>query len=361
MEMNEKAMAEEKIEKEVKLRYVSGEEKGFRRKKHGRGYLFFDPEGNKIKKEVLEARLELLSIPPMWNDVWISRDANSHLQVTGFDERGRKQYIYHPQWIAYRNATKYSKLIAFGKKLPIIRRRVHEDLQHKDWRKEKVLALVLSVLDESYIRIGNKAYLEQNNTYGLTTLRRKHLEVNGKVAVFRYQAKSGKSREVNIENKALVRYIKECNELPGYEIFRYKEAGRWQTVGSEDVNDYLQEIAGEEFSSKDFRTWGGTVVAVEVFKDALKETRENPRKNLVTTLVQKVAEELGNTPAVCREYYIHPAILEAAEDGRLRRLIGRSRVEQKDDFDLRNCEKIALRLLKEYNKVNLYEPVLKVE
>jgi DNA topoisomerase-1 len=344
----------------VKLRYMSDEAEGYRRKKHGRGFIYYDPEGNKVTKEELEERLELLRIPPMWKDVWISWDPEGHLQATGYDERGRKQYIYHPQWVAYRTATKYARLTQFGEKLPKIRRRVYEDLQQEAWTREKVLALVISVLDESYIRIGNKAYLKENNTYGLTTLRRKHLELSPKEVVFRYQAKSGKEREVNIRNETIVALIKECNELPGYELFRYQEDGRWHTVDSEDVNSYLYEIAGESFSSKFFRTWGGTVVAVEMFEQALKDMEEkNARKNLVATLVQHVAEELGNTPAVCREYYIHPAILQAVEDGSLQQIIRRSRVEQKDDFDLRKCEKIALKFLKAYDKENLPEPVLR--
>lgn len=342
-----------------KLSYVSDEAKGYRRKKHGRGHIYYDPKGNKIEKEQLEARLKGLVIPPMWADVWICKDKKGHIQATGYDESGRKQYIYHPDWVKYRNANKYYKLIEFGKKLPLIRRRVHEDLQQKEWTKGKVLALVLSVLDESYIRIGNKSYLEANNTYGLTTLRRKHLEIGKDGVIFRYRAKSGKEREVNIENEAVTKLIKECNELPGYELFRYQEKGKMHAVDSGDVNEYLQEVAGEEFSSKTFRTWGGTVTAVEVFEDALQEVAENPRRNLVSTLVQHVAGRLGNTPAVCREYYIHPAILEAAEEGRLQSIISKSRAIQNDTYDLRKCEKIALKLLQEYAKENLPEPVLR--
>ncbi len=304
-------------------------------------------------------RLEKLPIPPMWDDVWICQKENGHLQVTGFDEKGRKQYLYHPDWVTYRNANKFNKLIDFAKELPSIRKRVQQDLQQEEWTKERVLALVVSVLDEAYIRIGNKAYLEENNTYGLTTLRRKHLKVEGEEAVFQYKAKSGKEREVNIDDKELVALIRECSELPGYEIFRYRENGKGKAVDSEDVNDYLHEIAGEEFSSKDFRTWGGTVSAVEELEAALAEAEEYPRKKLMSTLVQRVADRLGNTPAVCREYYIHPAILEAAEDGRLEQAVKRSRAEKKDEYDLDKHEKIALRLLKEYSREHEIKPVLK--
>lgn len=309
----------------------------------------------------MSKRLEGFAIPPNWDEVWICPDSCGHLQVTGYDEKGRKQYLYHPDWVAYRNASKYQKLLEFGEKLPLIRKRVQEDLQLKEWKKERVLALVVSVLDESFIRIGNKTYLESNNTYGLTTLRRKHLSVNeqDKAAILRYQAKSGKEREITIENETLVGLIKECSELPGYEIFRYKEDGKLQAVDSGDVNEYLQNIAGEDFSSKDFRTWGGTVVAVEEFPLAIKEVAENPKKSLLPTLVKRVAEKLGNTPAICREYYIHPAVLEAAEDGRLKKAIKEAdQLEQQDDFDLRKCEKVALGLLKQYQKENRLEQVI---
>lgn len=341
-----------------KLRYITDEVPGYRRKKHGRGHIYLDPKGNKIDKKVLEERLEALVIPPMWDDVWICPFMNGHIQVTGYDERGRKQYIYHPDWVAFRNANKFSKLVRFGKNLPKIRKRVQQDLKKEDWEKEKVLALVISVLDESFIRIGNRTYLEENNTYGLTTLRRKHLQVTGKEAILRYQAKSGKEREVNIENEELVKLIKECSDLPGYELFRYQEGSRSHIIDSEDVNDYLQEIAGEEFSSKDFRTWGGTVTAVEEFLPALEEVEENPKKKLISTLVQRVAERLGNTPSVCREYYIHPAVLLAIEEGTLQSTISRSRVQQQDEFDLRKEEKIALKLLQQYEKENQLEPVI---
>lgn len=341
-----------------RLKYMTDEVPGYRRKKHGRGHMYFDPKGNKIDKKVLEERLEALVIPPNWDDVWICPYMNGHIQVTGYDERGRKQYIYHPDWVAFRNANKFSKLVQFGKKLPEIRERIQQDLKKEDWEKEKVLALVVSVMDEAFIRIGNRTYLEENNTYGLTTLRRKHLKVTGKEAVLRYQAKSGKEREVNIENSHLVELIKECSDLPGYELFRYQEGNRSHIIDSEDVNDYLHEIAGEEFSSKDFRTWGGTVTAVEEFEEAEREVEENPKKKLIPALVQRVSEKLGNTPAVCREYYIHPAILMAAEEGVLHDTIKRSRFQQKDESDLRKYEKIALRLVQEYEVENQLEPVI---
>ncbi len=344
-----------------KLRYISDEIAGYRRKKHGRGYIYYNPQGEKIGKEELEERLNELRIPPMWDEVWISPFKNGHLQVTGYDEKGRKQYLYHEEWIAFRNANKYHKLLEFAKKLPLIRERIYKDLKQPDWKKEKVLALVIFVLDEYFIRIGNQAYLNENETYGLTTLRRKHLTIEGKEAVLSYKAKSGKEREINIEHKQLVKLIKECSELPGYELFCYQESGRSNPVDSEDVNDYLKEIAGEEFSSKDFRTWGGTVTAVEEFENAVNDVEENPKRNLLTALVERVAARLGNTPAVCREYYIHPAVLEAAEDGSLKQIISRSRARQTHKSGLTKYEKISLKLLKEYDREHLIEPVFEGE
>lgn len=341
------------------LVYVTDEEPGYRRRKWGRGYTYYDPNGNKIEKRALANRLQSLSIPPNWKDVWIAARPNGHLQVTGYDEKGRKQYLYHPDWHAYRNANKFSRLIAFAEKLPYIRKQIREDLQQEAWTKARVQALVLYVLDESYIRIGNKSYLEENNTYGLTTLRRRHLKESEKGVVLNYQAKSGKQREVSIEKEELVGLIKECSELPGYELFGYQEGGKRKVVSSEDINEYLQEIAGEEFSSKDFRTWGGTVTAVEELEAATKEVEENKRKELVPTLVRRVAERLGNTAAICREYYIHPAVLKAAESGSLRQTLRTSRARQKDDCDLDKAEKIALKLLKEHATATEPRPVLK--
>lgn len=342
-----------------KLVYVTDEESGYRRKKWGRGHIYYEPRGKKIKKSEITERLEGLVIPPNWDDVWICARPNGHLQVTGYDEKGRKQYLYHPDWLAYRNANKFNKIISFAEKLPRIREQVNKDLRQESWTKSRVQALVLRVLDESFIRIGNKSYLEENNTYGLTTLRRKHLKEEGGGVVLNYQAKSGKQREVIIEQKELVGLIKECSELPGYEIFRYQEGGKAKTIDSADINEYLREIAGDEFSSKDFRTWGGTVAAIEEFEAAQKEVEENSRKEIVPTLVNRVAERLGNTAAVCREYYLHPAVLEAAEEGRLGRIINRNHAAPKGEAHFKEAESIALDLLQDYAREHQLEPVLK--
>lgn len=329
-----------------KLLYVTDEDPGFLRKKWGRGHRYFDKAGNPVSKEILNGRLQSLVIPPMWENVWICKHTMGHLQATGYDDKGRKQYLYHPLWQEHRSRHKFDKLLEFGEALPQIRERIAQDLRRRDWPKEKVLALVVSLLDETYVRIGNQAYLKENKTYGLTTLRRKHLSMEGKRAVFSYRAKSGVQQQVNVQNPRLVRLIQQCNELPGHELFRYYEgSGTGTSVDSGDVNLYLKEISGEDFSSKNFRTWGGTVTAVERLAEAVEEVAENPRKDLVATVVKKVAERLGNTEAVCREYYIHPYVLESIESGYLQQNMHRFKISDEDPYGLKPIEQITLKVM----------------
>lgn len=338
-------------EKTIKLIYVTDDEPGYRRKKWGRGHRYYNPEGNPIDKEEIGERLDQLVIPPMWEDVWICSRENGHLQVTGYDEKGRKQYLYHPLWQEYRSRHKFDKMIEFGHALPRIREQVAKDLRKKGWPREKMLALVVSLLDETHVRIGNREYLKENNTYGLTTLRRKHLTIEDNEATFVYKAKHGVEQHVTIDNKKLVKLIKESSELPGYELFRYSEgedAGK--PVDSGDVNEYLKEISGEDFSSKNFRTWGGTVTAVERLEEALEEIQENPKKQLTSTLVKKVAEWLGNTEAVCREYYIHPCLLDSVDSGYLLQSMRRFKITDQGPYGLKPIEQITLKVLEKQQK-----------
>src|SRR5690606_14759879 len=244
------------------------------------------------------------------------KKANGHLQATGKDQKNRKQYLYHEKWANYRNTSKFKRMADFARALPQIRAISLKDMKRKGWEKDKVLGLVVQFLNEAFIRIGNIYYREQNQTYGLTTLRRKHLHIDDNQLSFQYKAKSGKYRKIGVKNRKICKLIEECSELPGHEIFRYYDEATksWTCIDSHDVNDYLRRITGEQFSSKDFRTWGGTVLAVEKYEEAKEAISENPRKAFLPTLVKKVAEELGNTVAICREYYIHPAILDAAEN-----------------------------------------------
>ncbi|MGK7389930.1 MAG: DNA topoisomerase IB [Candidatus Cyclobacteriaceae bacterium M2_1C_046] len=293
------------------LRYVSGEEKGILRKKKGRGFIYLDCDDCKVEDHKILNRIDELVIPPNWERVWICEDPTGHLQATGYDEKGRKQYLYHEDFIEYRQKEKYDKIYEFGRLLPTIRGKVQRDMKKEGWPKEKVIALIIKIMDEFHFRIGSDHYRNENETYGITTLRRKHLtKKKGKIE-FEYKGKSGRYRKISITNPKVKKLIRETSELPGYEIFRYiDEEGKSRRIQSQDVNEYIQEIANEDFTAKHFRTWGGTVAAVEEKEEAKKEIKENPRKKLETAVVRRVAERLGNTVSTCREYYIHPDVLE---------------------------------------------------
>lgn len=299
------------------LVYVTDEAPGYTRKRRGKGVIYFDDLGARVTDTRVLERIKKLVIPPMWTNVWICKNPKGHLQATGFDQKKRKQYLYHEEWSAFRQKNKYDKLSIFGESLPAIRRRVEEDANQKGWSKIKILAIIVMLLDHHYIRIGNKFYEKENETYGLTTLRRRHLKKEGKNLVLSYKAKSGKEQRIKIESKRLGRLVKSVSELPGYELFRYlDDSGKSQTVDSSDVNEYLNVISGRYFTAKDFRTWGGTVLAIKYYNEALREVEENKRRNLRTTLIKKVAGKLNNTVAICREYYIHPDVLDVLTSNR---------------------------------------------
>jgi DNA topoisomerase I len=288
---------------------------GYCRKRRGRGFLIFDESRNKITEKAVIERIQKLGIPPIWKEVWICSDPRGHLQATGLDTRGRKQYLYHDDWIRVQQETKFEKLLTFGHALPEIRKKINADLNQKEWNRERVLALIIGILDETYIRIGNRHYLEMNKTHGLTTLRRKHLKIGSREAILKYNGKHNIEHIVRISNRKFIRLVKECSELPGHEIFRYKnDIGKTVAATSHDVNEYLQEITGERFTSKNFRTWGGTVTAIKRFPYAKKRVEENPRLKLRKAVVKEVAEVLNNTIAICEKYYIHPKVLDALDN-----------------------------------------------
>lgn len=330
------------------LVYGSDEEPGYYRKRVGRGFVYLDEGKTKVVDEALIKRIKDLKIPPMWKEVWVCKKVNGHLQATGKDQRGRKQYLYHPKWSAYRNTSKFKRMAEFARALPAIRKTSLRDMSLQGWPKDKVLGLVVQLLNEAFIRIGNVFYKEQNQTYGLTTLRRKHLKVEGKSVSLQYKAKSGKYRKIGIENVRLRKLVTKCSALPGHEIFRYHDETdkKWYCIDSHDVNEYLHRITGEQFSSKDFRTWGGSVTAIEKLQEAKAEVRENGRKALVPTLVKKVAEKLGNTVSICREYYIHPAILNAVENESIPEFTkGLNKKYSKLKNELSQSELVALRII----------------
>jgi len=327
------------------LIYVSDSAPGFRRQRKGRGFCYLDAGDEPVCDPAVLQRIEALVIPPMWEQVWICALADGHLQATGLDQKRRKQYLYHPDWTQFRQSSKFARMSEFGHALPRIRRRIIHDLKQPGWPKEKVLALVVKLLDETHLRVGNECYRDANETFGLTTLRRKHLKDDGNVLRLEFKGKSGQYRKVSIKNAGLIKMVRETSQLPGYEIFRYLEDGISKPVDSRDVNEYIHAIADGPFSAKDFRTWGGTTLAIEKYAAACEEVANNPRRKLDTALVRAVAQELGNTLSVCREYYIHPDIMGVLVRGEL------ERYRDIDDLDvpgkalLRKPELIALNIL----------------
>ena len=301
------------------LRYVNDSLPGLgRRRKGKKSFTYFDAEGRAVTDADVVARVRSLAIPPAWEDVWICPFENGHLQATGKDARGRKQYRYHARFRQARDRSKYEHIIDFAQALPAIRRRVEADLMRPGLPKEKVLAAVVRLLEATLIRVGNEEYAKENHSYGLTTLRQQHVDVNGARIRFEFRGKSGVEHEIDLEDARLAGIVRQCHELPGQELFQYiDDAGDWHDVDSTHVNDYLHEIAGEEFTAKDFRTWSGTVLAAAAL-GALDgfSTAAQAKKNIVRA-VESVAHKLGNTKAVCRKCYVHPAVFEGYLDGTL--------------------------------------------
>lgn len=305
----------EVMAKEAGLKYSVDMDNGIKRIKNGKGFYYETSAGRKINEETILNRIKSLVIPPAWKDVRIAVSPKSHLQAIGFDARGRKQYKYHPDWTAARNDTKFGRLYMFGKNLPKIRKEIKNNLRLKGMPKYKALAVVVSVMDKVFIRVGNREYEKTNGTYGLTTLRDKHVSFEKGAVEFKFKAKSGKESDITLEDKELTRLVKECREIPGYHLFQYyDENGEHIEIHSHDVNNYLKEITGQNFTAKDFRTWAGTLNAYVILKDCVECETDRERKKAVVDCVKDVAEKLNNTVAICRKYYIHPEILKAFEE-----------------------------------------------
>ncbi len=301
----------------VGLHYVRDRGPGIGRRRSGRGFIYLRPDRGRITDEEQIQRLNRLAIPPAWRDVWISPDPRGHLQATGRDARGRKQYRYHPRWRAVRDETKYERMLGFGEALPALRRRLERDLSLPRLPRAKVLATVVRLLDRTFIRVGNEEYARENRSYGLTTLRTDHVDVSGSTVRFQFRGKGGKTHEAEVDDRRVARVVRHCQELPGQELFQYvDEAGERQTIDSADVNAYVREASGQDFTAKDFRTWGGTVLAARELQEMAPEDAGKRKKN-ITAAIRKVANELGNRPATCRKYYVHPAIVDAYLDGSL--------------------------------------------
>ena len=309
--------------KSAGLRYVSDDIDGISRKRQGKkGFIYFDPKGERIKDSEQLERINGLGVPPAYKKVWICPLPNGHLQATGRDAKGRKQYRYHALWRAVRDQTKFTRMIVFSQSLPAIRERLDHDLSLRGLPKEKVLAAVLRIMELTRIRVGNEEYARSNDSYGLTTLQDDHADIKGSKINFSFKGKSGVEHEIQIVDKRLAKIVKLCQDIPGQELFQYEdENGDPQDITSGDVNDYLREITGQDFTAKDFRTWAGTVLAAAELAEIGSFTSQTAAKKNIVKALKTVASHLGNRPATCRKYYVHPAILEAYLDETLHEVV----------------------------------------
>ena len=300
------------------LRYVSDEQPGIRRRKAGKGFTYVKPGGSKIDDEATLKRIRTLAVPPAWTDVWICPHANGHIQATGRDAKGRKQYRYHARFREVRDGTKYEHMMAFAQALPAIRAKLKEHMALRGLPREKVLATVVHLLESTLIRVGNDDYVKQNKSYGLTTLRNKHVKVDGAELRFEFKGKSGKAWRLQVKDRRIAKVVRACQELPGQDLFQYiDEDGVQRDVTSADVNAYLKEITGKDITAKDFRTWAGTVLAALALKEfETFDTQAKAKKN-VRAAIERVASKLGNTPTICRKCYVHPEIMSSYVEGSL--------------------------------------------
>lgn len=327
----------------IGLRYVSDDRPGIRRELQGEEFVYFDPKGDEIKDPDKIKRIQSLAIPPAYQDVWICPLPDGHLQATGRDAKGRKQYRYHPQWRVIRDQTKFTRMIVFSRALPAIRRQVNQDLSRRGLPKEKVLATVVRLMEMTQIRVGNEEYARTNESYGLTTLQDEHVDITGSKMCFRFRGKSGVEHDIQLSDKRLAKIVKQCQDLPGQELFQYiDENGEQQAIGSSDVNDYLRAIAGEDFTAKDFRTWAGTVLAAAELAVMDMSSSKTATKKAITQAIKAVASQLGNRPATCRKYYVHPAILEAYEEQVLGKVMEKYRAIAIEDVCALRSEELAV-------------------
>ncbi|MEW6371948.1 MAG: DNA topoisomerase IB [Pseudomonadota bacterium] len=320
------------------LRYVTDSKPGIRREREGDGegaaFRYIDATGEPVEDQATLKRIKSLVIPPAWTDVWICPQANGHLQATGRDAKGRKQYRYHPKWRNVRDEVKYERMINFGKALPLIREEVDRALKLPGLPREKVLATIVYLLEATMMRVGNEEYARTNKSFGLTTLRNRHVKVDASDVEFRFRGKSGVYHKIHVHDRRLARIIRSSRDLPGQELFQYvDEEGETHSIDSSDVNDYLRAITGEDYTAKDFRTWSGTVLAALALQEFEKFDSETQAKKNIVRAIESVAERLGNTPSVCRKCYVHPAVLDAYLEGSVLEAL-RERTEQQLTEDL---------------------------
>lgn len=292
------------------LHYVSDKGKGIRREQRGEGFVYYRPDGGLLRDKNALLRIRRLAIPPAWTRVWICPDEDGHLQASGRDARGRKQYRYHDDWRMVRDEAKFEHMAAFAQALPRMRRQVGADLRRKDLCREKALATVVGLLEKTLIRVGNDEYTRENGSHGLTTLRNHHARVKGSKVSFHFKGKSGKEHDISISDLKLAKIVRRCQELPGQDLFGYRDAeGKVHDITSDDVNGYIREISGGNFTAKDFRTWAGTVQTAVILKKLGAYASQREAKRNISTAIDSVARQLGNTPAICRKCYVHPGVL----------------------------------------------------
>lgn len=300
------------------LRYVTDQAAGITRKRSGKGFRYFKPNGKSLRRVEDLRRIKSLVIPPAWKAVWISPSPESHLQASGRDAKGRKQYRYHPRWREVRDQTKYDRMMAFGRALPTLRARVQKDLAQPKLPRAKVIAAVVRLLETTLIRVGNEAYARQNRSFGLTTMRNRHVKITGPKIRFEFRGKSGAEFELDLYDRRLAKIVKRCQDLPGQELFQYvDDEGQQRTIDSSDVNQYLRDVTQEDFTAKDFRTWAGAVLAARALREIKSFDSKAQAKRNIVSAIETVAKKLGNTRAVCRKCYVHPAVIESYLDGSL--------------------------------------------
>lgn len=306
------------VAEEAGLRYVSDEQPGYTRKRKGQSFQYFDTHGKLIRDESRLLRIKRLAIPPAYREVWICPIANGHIQATARDDRGRKQYRYHERWREIRDENKYDRMLGFAAALPKIRRRIEADLKLPGLKREKVLATVVQLLERTFIRVGNEEYARQNNSFGLTTMKDHHVTVTGKKLRFRFRGKAGKEHEVDFMDRRVAKIVRKLQDLPGQDLFQYfDDEEKLCSVTSQDVNDYLREITGQDFTAKDFRTWAGTVLTAMALNAQEKFATSKEAKTNVKSAIAAAAKLLGNTPTICRKCYVHPAIVQSYMNGDL--------------------------------------------
>jgi DNA topoisomerase-1 len=328
---------------EAGLRYVSDSRPGIQRRRAGRGFTYLGPDGKRITDQATLDRIKSLAVPPAWEDVWICPDPRGHLQATGRDSRGRKQYRYHPRWREVRDSNKFDRLVAFGLTLPKIRKRTEKDLARPGLPREKVLAAVIRLLESTLIRVGNEEYARENRSFGLTTLKDRHVEVNGSEVEFRFRGKGGAEHRTGVNDRRLAAIVKRCQDLPGQQLFLYvDEDGEVRDVDSNDVNEYLRQITGQDITAKDFRTWAGTVAAAWALEEFEEFDSEAQAKRNIVRAIEQVAKRLGNTPAVCRAAYIHPTVFDAYTEGIMLETLRKRASTMSDDFSGLEPEEAAV-------------------